>query len=394
LRLYFVIVRDSLLLLIVYALLALVRILELTYEFPPLGGGGGIFTRDILSCIAAAGHQVDIVTMGARGLPAFQQIAPNIRLFRVFAARRDYNKCNFWQALLYLITGSMRAAVLFVGERQKYDCIHATFIFPSGVLAFVFGLIFRVPFVVTASGSDVPGHNRKLDSLFLILGPFWRLVVRKAASVTAVSAYLRALIQKQVNRKVEVIPNGIRASNFPQTTYGKKIITVGRLQQFKGFEYIFRALRGMNLKGYELVIAGDGPDRQRLEDLAQRLRVPVLFTGRLSRDVLLKQYASSSILISASLFESFSGVVMEAMACGLAVIATRVGGCPEVVGKAGILIEKANADAIRDALRSLLGDEESIRALGRSARQRVAQSFDLEMVARRYLHLFAQVAVR
>ena len=83
---------------------------------------------------------------------------------------------------------------------------------------------------------------------------------------------------------------------------------------------------------------------------------------------------------------------MEAMACGLAVIATRVGGCPEVVGEAGILVEKGKAEAIRKALSSLLGDERRIRLLGERARRRVREKFELRMVARQFQQVLAEAA--
>lgn len=360
------------------------KILALTYEFPPVGGGGGRSTYEILTTLSSRKYTADVVTMRLPKLPKQNKATNNVTIYRVYAARSDNNRCSPFSAAVYLITGWYQAKKL--AQKNTYDVVHATFIFPSGLIAALIARQYGLPLIVTAHGSDVPGHNHALDKTFRVLKKPWLYVVRSAAAVTTVSTYLAQLIQKEIDRKIIIIPNSITINNFPPTTYGKKILVVGRLQSFKNVNQaiIAFARSKAGARGYQLIVVGDGPDRSKLEHLSFKKKIPVEFYGRLSRPDLIKLYRQSSILISASQFESFGGVLMEAMASGLAVIATDVGGCRELVGETGQLIPVGRIDKLATAIDYYINQPARIARLGKKARLRIQQHFNTQTIASRY----------
>ncbi|MGH9856906.1 MAG: glycosyltransferase family 4 protein [Acidobacteriota bacterium] len=363
------------------------NILALTYELPPVGGGGGRATNDVLQRLVDEGHSVDIITMHVSGLPKVSARVDKPTVYRVFSGRLNRSHCGIIPACIYVLTAWWKARTLLTSK--QYSVIHATFIFPSGIVAALLSTRYEVPYVVTAHGSDVPGHNRSLSTLFRLLKKPWRSIVTSAWAVTTVSTYLADLIKQQASRDIVVIPNGLRTRDFPETNYGRTVLVVGRLQGFKSVD------RGMTAfiqskarqRGYRLAIVGHGPQRMRLQKLAQTHHIPVVFHGWVSRSKLIDLYQQSSILISASQFESFGGVVMEAMACGLAVIATDVGGCRELIGEAGILTPSDSTQHITDALNYYLDDETHLKEMGRKARRRIAQHYDIRTIASSYEHV-------
>jgi glycosyltransferase involved in cell wall biosynthesis len=117
----------------------------------------------------------------------------------------------------------------------------------------------------------------------------------------------------------------------------------------------------------------------------------VHFTGRLTRDELVKRYSAAKIAVVPSLYEGFGLPAAEAMACGVPVIATTGGALPEVVGDAGILVPPRNADALAAAIKQLLNDKQAQRRMSEAGRERVRQKFSWEQAARETLEVYQEV---
>ncbi len=166
--------------------------------------------------------------------------------------------------------------------------------------------------------------------------------------------------------KLEVIPPGIDLAEADGTE-GDYILFIGRLVGTKGLPYLIRA---MDLVDGKLLIVGEGPDRRRLEALVRRtgLADKVGFTGRVSEDEKVRLLSNCKVFAMPSLFESYGLAVAEAMSWGKPVIASRVGGLPEVVGDGGILCPPRDPMAIAIALNRLLKDDAVRREYARNAR--------------------------
>jgi len=132
------------------------RILTLSFEYPPLGGGGAKVVDGLARQLAKLGHEIDISTMGFRGLPKFET-ANGVNVYRHASIRKRMDICHMHEMVPHLLSALPRLKRM-VAER-KYEINHTHFIFPDGVLAWMLNRLTGLPYVITAHVSDVPGYN-------------------------------------------------------------------------------------------------------------------------------------------------------------------------------------------------------------------------------------------
>ncbi len=364
------------------------RILMLNYEYPPLGGGASPVTRDLCLHLANAGHEVDVVTMGFGRLPPVETF-DKVRVIRVPALRRSAVRAETVELLSY-ITAALPPALALLRHRC-YAVVHVHFIVPTGILAAIVRRMSGLPLVITAHGSDVPGYNPdRFIHAHRLIAPAWRIVVRSADVIVSPSHYLRRLIQQTYAAPVRVIPYGFDPPPLPTGERKQRILFVSRLFPRKGAQYLIEALAGLPLDGWEVTIAGNGPMREELQALAQRLDVPVDWRGFIKGAPLEELYATSAIFVFPSINDNFPVVLLEALAGGCAIITTSVSGMPEVVGDAGILVPPRDVPALREALARLMQNTELRAELSARARARIA-AFAWEEVTRQYVEVYRQI---
>src|SRR4051794_35175630 len=380
------------------------RILMLNYEFPPLGAGGSTSSFNLARNVVALGHDVDVVTMGYRGIPSVE-VMDGVRVHRVPSIRARREVCHTHEMGTYVLSGTLKAASL--AAKHRYDLCNAHFIFPTGPIAYGLRRLRGLPYVLTARGSDVPGHNpNRFRFDHQLLRPVWRTLVQDADAVVAVSRHLASRIEANApGVSVETIPNGCsplgpaeEGARPPDGIYrgGRmKVLMVTRLHEFKGVQYMLEAASRLSLD-LEVNIVGDGPYRRTLEAQAARIGKPVRFWGWLDRSApdMWRLYRESSVFVFPSEREGSPTVVQEAMSAGLAVVAADAAGTPEVVGDAGILVSPKDPAGIANALVRLAGDPALVRELGERARERVRTEFDWRDLAQRYVELYADVLAR
>jgi glycosyltransferase involved in cell wall biosynthesis len=239
-------------------------------------------------------------------------------------------------------------------------------------------------------------------SLFDCVVPF--LTLKKAARVIAVSRHEAAhLVALGIDReKVEVIPNGVDVGEFaqlpgPPDQEGATVgLFVGRIDlDQKGLETLVRAIALLPKSPavHIRLVGEDWGGTEWLRSQAQRLGVSdrVTFVGKLSRADLLQEYSRAQFFVLPSVFEPFGIVLLEAMAASLPVVASRVGGIPEIVedGRTGLLVEQGNPAALAEGLRRLCRDESLRRSMARAARERVT-IYDWDLIVPRILSLYKQ----
>ena len=383
------------------------RILMLNYEFPPLGAGGATSSFNLARNVVRLGHHVDVVTMGFHGVPR-RELLDGVHVYRVPSLRSRKEVCHTHEMVTYVLSGALQAA--WLARRHAYDVCNAHFIFPTGPIAYGLHRVSGLPYVLTARGSDVPGHNpNRFRFDHQLLGPVWRGLVRDADAVAAVSEHLKSRIQAHApDVDVEVIPNGCSplglddgpepspvSSNGTNGNGKLRLLSVSRLHEFKGVQYLLAAAERVPLE-LEIDIVGDGPYRATLEAQAARGQTPVRFWGWLDRSApeLKRLYQTSSIFVFPSEREGSPTVIQEAMSAGMAVIAANSAGTPEVVGDAGILVSPKDPAGIANALVHLAAHPDEVDALGRRARERVRREFDWPTLAARYVDLYARTAAR
>jgi glycosyltransferase involved in cell wall biosynthesis len=373
-----------------------VRILTLNYEFPPIGGGGSPVSYELGRELVAQGHDVDVVTMGFNGLPA-REVVDGINVYRVPCFRKRRELCKTHEMASFVLAALPKVAKL--AASRQYDVNHTHFIVPTGLLARLLKAWNGLPFVVTVHGSDVPGYNPDRFGLeHRLLGPMWKWILHGADHMISPSQFLRKLVdQRPHGRPISIIPNGFRYERFrPDRPKEHRILLVSRMLPRKGVQHLLAALPGLDLRGFEVDIVGDGPYLPTLRQMASELGLPVRFWGWLDNGSaeLKDLYERSSIFAFTSEAENFPTVLLEAMAAGQAIVTCDGTGCPEVVGDDALLVPPRRPDRLREALSRLVRDDDLRARLGRRARARVEQEFGWQSIARRHVDLYRQLRHR
>ncbi len=213
-----------------------------------------------------------------------------------------------------------------------------------------------------------------------------------ADRITAISSVLVARAKK-FGFTATLIPNGIRVKELQSSEVERvpgRILFVGRLELMKGVDTLIKAFAVLREKhaSATLRIVGDGAERAKLERIASAVS-GVTFVGRVEHDQIAKEYAAAGIFCGLSRSEALGNVFLEAQAAGCAVVATNIGGIPDIVkdGETGVLVAPNNAPAAAEALKRLLNDEALRKRLGEAGRVN-AVAYDWDAIAERYGALY------
>jgi glycosyltransferase involved in cell wall biosynthesis len=304
-------------------------------------------------------------------------------------------KIGFLLTPFFLALSSFRCVRGLVRSGLQYDLIDAHYFYPDGVAATLLGKWVGKPHVITARGSDlnlIPQYNLPRRMI--------QWSAKYASGIITVCQTLKdVLIRLNVpDEKITVLRNGVNLELFHPSEErdslreklginGTSIISVGNFVKLKGHHLIIEAMK--QCPGCTLYIVGDGEEYANLKYLVESLELNdrVIFLGELQQEQLRSYYAAIDILVLASSREGWANVLLESMACGTPVVATRVGGTPEVVSEpeAGLLVERT-VDEIATGLRQLYTDYPD-----RGATRQYAERFDWGATSRGQEALFAAI---
>ena len=362
------------------------RILYLNYEFPPIGGGASPVSYEIAKEYVVLGHQVNVVTMKFDDLPSYE-VKEGIHIYRVECLRKEVNMCQPYEQFTFLISAMsfLRKHLLEV----QYDVCHCHFLIPTGFLAYWLKRKYHIPYIITLHGSDVPGYNPdRFQFLHRFTPPLLRRIVENAHRITAGSSYLIDLLLRNVGDfrgKVELIRNGINPNIYTPLSKKPMIFSSGRLLERKGFQYLIEAVRKENI-GFEVHIAGDGPMKPNLEELAKDSKTKVVFHGWLDNSS--SQYKTllgeSSIYSLISAKENASISLLEAMSAACVVVTSNVSGCPETIGEAGVKIMPENSTVLNQAFKDLITNPLKLEKLSGMARRKVLHDYNWKRLVKQY----------
>jgi len=363
----------------------------LNYEFPPLGGGAGNATYYLLKEFSKYPElEIDLITSSVDNFRV-EKFASNITIHYLDINKRgNLHYQSNKDLLLYSFKTYFYAKKLIKGKR--FDLCHAFFGIPCGYLA----MKLKLPYAASLRGSDVPFYNKRFYLLDKLI--FKKLSVkvwRNAEKVIANSQGLKDLALKaNPSQRIEVIYNGIDAKEFKPDLAKKmgetiKLISVGRLIPRKGYDYLIKALEG--LSGFELTLIGDGDQKEYLEKLAKRKGVGVNFLGKIEHNLIRDYLKKADIFILPSLNEGMPNAILEAMASGLAIIATDTGGSAELIQGNGFVIEKGNVGQIQESLIKFLENKEQMRLMGNRSRE-IAENLSWPKGASKYTEIYNELA--
>ncbi|MFC1480617.1 glycosyltransferase [Candidatus Omnitrophota bacterium] len=380
------------------------NILLLNYEFPPLGGGGGIFSRDLARELAKE-HNVDVLTSHFPGLKK-QETSGGLTVYRTpVVGRKSPHTATMSSLLSFPISGIIKGLRLL--REKKYDIINTHFAVPTGPAGLVLSRISGTPNVLNVFGGDIYDPTKKMSPhRHALLRWTVRNVIRKASQVVTESANIASCAETfyRPAKDITIIPLGLAEPRFtPKDREALSLkrdklylISVGRLIKRKGYDFLITAFASLIRGGLdaELILIGDGPERSALEGLARELDVPdgVKFLGAVSDEEKFQYLSAADIYVLSSLHEGFGIVLLEAMSCGLPVVATNKGGQTDIIrdGKEGTLVPPADAESLADAIHKLATDPDRMKRVGISNRQEV-KKYAMPVIAKKYIGLFREI---
>lgn len=270
----------------------------------------------------------------------------------------------------------------------QYDIVHAHWIIPQGIVQ----SFFKTPYVVTGHGGDVMSLNKGIIKKLKIR------CLKKAMHVTVVSEHLSNKVQELVPKlHPSVIPMGVDTtkfggqhgiSNFFGQGNQRVVLFVGRLAEKKGVTYLIDAMRQVNAL---CVIVGNGPLKDKLVKQADEMKDKVIFLGAKTHEELQMIYPSADVFAAPSVTaadgdqEGVPTAIMEAMASGLPVVASKSGGISYLVrdGINGLLCEERNVQQLADNISSLLNDGQLYQSIVENAKN-IIKEYDYRVLAQRY----------
>jgi glycosyltransferase involved in cell wall biosynthesis len=372
------------------------RVLLLNYEYPPFGGSDGIACQALARGLAARGATVDVVTSGdfdGRTQEPFHDADSGedglLTVHRVKCRRAQIQPSGVRDVL-----GFLRATVPLVRQRlrnEHYDLVHLFFSPATGAM---------LPFLGLGGLPLVVSHRSAVASRGLFRA-LTRWIWRRADRVVAVSESLANEIRRaSPTLRYAVIPDGVDLTRFRPTLRRRpsarlRCLAVARLVEREGLGDLIRAIGLLERERCELEIAGAGPDELSLRQLAAGLGISdrIFFSGTPDRDTLAKRYREADIFALASWEEPCGDVFVQALASGLPIVATNVGGIPEMVehSENGLLVPPRDPAALASAIRHLVDRPELRARMGRQNRADTEARLSWERVVVRYLSIYQGV---
>ncbi|MBQ9926646.1 MAG: glycosyltransferase family 4 protein [Lachnospiraceae bacterium] len=293
---------------------------------------------------------------------------------------------------------AMLALAVFLVKVPGYEIVHVNVASDASyVRKSVFirvAKLFGKKIVIHQHGGDFEGYYEKQ------LNDKGRAGVRKVLSMgdafLVLAPAYKALFEKITGRKdILVFPDSIEIPAVYEKEYGqKKILFLGRLCEAKGVRELLKAMDEVHLRfpDAHLYMGGIWEDKQ-LKELATERSDYVTYIGWVSGEEKKKYLKECDIFVLPSYFEGQSVAILEAMAYSCGIVASDIGGIPQMIteGETGILIQPKDADSLKRGLEKLLEDEELCRRLGKKAREKVEKEFSIEQNMKQLLEVYQQI---
>ena len=374
------------------------HILFITHWFPsdenPISG---TFIREHARAVAGF-HQVSVIHVSgvSQEHPGIDEVADgDLAIFRLRYPKPVLPKTGW----LYRLSGANRIVQELIRRNNRPAIIHAN-VYSSADLAYLLSRRYHCPAIMSEHASVYP--RRLLSGSQLA---YYRFFMNRLRWIMPVSLDLQGHMQAAgIHAPYQVVPNTVDTRLFypkspPSARQHKPvmILAVAMLQPVKGITLLIDALSALHARGVDcrLCIVGDGPERQRLQELVQQRQLTALvsFLGVRSRVEVADLMRRSDLFALSSLWENQPVALIEALACGLPVVAPAVGGIPEIVQpSAGALFEPGNSTDLAEKLAGVIAhlDDFSSAASARYA----AATFSLEAVGSRFSAIYQPLLQR
>jgi glycosyltransferase involved in cell wall biosynthesis len=369
------------------------KVLVISHEYPPIGGGGGKVVQDLCVGLSGRGHQIHLLTALWENLPE-KESTDNLTIERLPSSRTQSFRADF-KAMTSFVWKSFWRGLKLIRKWQP-DLIHAHFAVPAGAAAFALSVFTRTPYIITAHGGDVPGGApEKTGGWFRFVLPLSKPVWKHAAAIAAVSSQTRQLALNHYTADIHVIPNGIDPSAYhPGKFISNKaptIIYIGRFSPEKNALAVPQVLSTLVNLDWNCVMLGDGPQMEDVKSLIKHNRLEKRFTlpGWVDPDEVMQWMEKSDILFMPSLRDAMPMAGLQALAMGLALVASEIGSVPDIVkiNENGFLVKPGDLNGYGAAITKLLVGHNLLERYRLKSRE-MAAKFDIKGVVSAYEDLY------
>jgi glycosyltransferase involved in cell wall biosynthesis len=388
------------------------KVCFVTTSFPRwFGDGQGAFIWEAARSIAEQGAQVCVVAMHSPGAKSHEWM-DGIKVLRPrywwperWELLRKEGAAGLpatWQKYplvrLQIVPFIFVQALIIARIARCFDVIHAHWTL-SAANACLGRWFHRRPILLTLQGSDVFQVIKHPIGAWLT-----KMVLSCSNGITALSESLVKAVSSIgfPSNKIHIIPNGVNTSFFvPPTTDCRDniILYVGSFIERKGINYLLHAMAYVihKLPQFRLVLIGEGPEGPKLKQLADNLGITekLVFLGFQPREKVRDWMQRAKLLVLPSIEEAQGVVILEAMACGTPVVASKVGGIPEMVSpEVGVLVPPGDVKALAAAIEGVLRDPYQWSSMSRCARYWVEKHYDWSYIARQYIEIYQSLINR
>ena len=358
-----------------------------------------------------AGCKIAVVAPSYKGLKNHEIDGVKVHRFRYAPAKLEFlthdegapskiARNPFLQllAIPYVISGSLKT--LFLCLKLKPEIIHVHWPFPHAFMAF-FAKFFcrRTKVMLTFYSAELLLAKKKKW-----IRPILKLFIKRADSVMAISSFARDTVKNIYDRDIEILPYGTtfdskicNREELPQQENKFKVLFVGRHIERKGIEYLIKAAAILDSEKFQIRIIGAGDLTEKLKkQAAEEAPEQVLFLGKLSKEDLEKEYQNANCFVLPAIVDSkgdtegLGVVLIEAVECGLPIIASDVGGIPDVVidKKTGLLVPEKNPQALAAAIKELSENEALQKSLALGASEHIKRNFSWDVIVEKQMNSY------
>lgn len=375
-------------------------------------GGVGRQALALTEKLKTQGISVFVIARKMKGLPKCKY-NNRIPIYKAWAFRPNKHNLENMNLINIIISLSfcLSASIILFKKRKEYDIVHfhgASLPLMSNILQLK---LYRKKVISKVAAANLGTEAGSLKGKYSLLGKILIRLLRKVDYFIAISEEIKEglLIDGYDQNKIVRIPNFIDTKVFYPVNKklkkqlkkklflpDKKIITFsGRLVERKGIHILLQSF-AMVVKKYKnifLIILGGGYLEKNLKDQSQTFGIDknIKFCGFVTN---IHEYLNATdIYIFPSFQEGFPNAVLEAMACGLPVIATKIGGVVDIIkdGENGLLVEPGNKNELANALKKLISEPGYALSLGQNALKTIRENYGIDIIVNKYLHLYAKM---
>ncbi len=372
------------------------NILLINYEYPPTGGGASNATYYIAESLVKLGHNVTVITSAFKKLKGFSS-EKGVNIYRIPSMRARLDRSNIFEMAAFVLSAFLSS--IQIVQKEKINGVISFFSIPCGPIALYIKNKMRINYIISLRGGDVPGTEKELGLIYFLLSPIRRNVLKNAAAIVANSDGLKLKSEIADPFEVRVIPNGVDTDFYcPSERKPDKIFNflfVGRFHKQKNLLFLLNSIKKVNLKGtpsFMLTLIGGGPLKAKIEAfiIQNGLSNSVFVLDWKTKDELRNEYQKADCFINPSVYEGMPNAVLEAMSCGLPIIASNIEGNNELVknGKNGLLFDLDKPEEMLEKLTAFLFDRKKAAEMGRVSRDIAVKNFSWKYTASQYAGIF------